>query len=184
MKKLSALMVVTLVIACSLFIWEHRVKAEPQGRAEVAFAKTTIDIGIVARDAEKAAKFYTEVLGFQEVQGFDISAEIAYDSGLVSERQPFQARVFKLGLDATATRLKILQIGGTPSETVDNTHINSSLGLSYLTILTADTTAAVARAQQAGVSPVRAPYQLGQSDDYLTIFKDPDGNVIELVGPK
>ena len=184
MKKLSALMVVTLVVACSLFIWNHRVDAQAQSLAEVSFARTTIDIGVVVRDAEKAAKFYTEVLGFQEVRGFDISAEIAHDSGLVSERQPFHARVFKLGRDATATSIKILQIGGTPSKAVDNTHINSSLGFSYLTILTADTTAAVARAQQAGVAPVRAPYQLGQSNNYLTIFKDPDGNIIELVGPK
>jgi len=182
MKKAAALIVVILVIVCSLFMWNQRVEA--QAEADVAFAKTTIDIGIVVRDAEKAAQFYTEALGFQETRGFDISADMAYDCGLVSERQAFHVRVFKMGRDATATSLKILQIGGTPSKAVDNTHINSSLGLSYLTILTADTTAAVARAKKAGALPVRAPYQLGQSNNYLTIFKDPDGNVIELVGPK
>jgi catechol 2,3-dioxygenase-like lactoylglutathione lyase family enzyme len=182
MKKLSVLIIISLALVCSLFLWNDRVDAQAQG--QVAFAKTTIDVGIVVRDAEKAAQFYAEVLGFQEVPGFDISAQMAYDCGLVSERQAFHVRVFKLGRDATATSLKILQIGGTPSKPVDNTHINSSLGFSYLTILTADTTAAVAQAKQAGISPIRDPYQLGQSNNYLTIFKDPDGNIIELVGPK
>jgi hypothetical protein len=40
----------------------------------------------------------------------------------------------------------------------------------------------VERAKAAGVNPVKAPYQLG-GNNYLTLLKDPDGNIVELVGP-
>jgi predicted enzyme related to lactoylglutathione lyase len=44
--------------------------------------------------------------------------------------------------------------------------------------------AAVARAAKAGASPIaKCPYLL-PSGQYLTIYRDPDGNMVELVGPK
>ena len=74
------------------------------------------------------------------------------------------------------------------SKKVDHRHIHSSLGFSYLTIVVKDTTAAVARAKKAGVRPIaKGPVPLPKGlpqGVYLTIVRDPDGNLIELVGPK
>ncbi|MBE0536500.1 MAG: VOC family protein [Phycisphaerae bacterium] len=147
-----------------------------------AFSRLTIDLGTVVSDVEKSAKFYTEALGFTEVPGFDVSPEMAGDSGL-TDYKPFKVRVFVLGEGDTATRIKLMEIAPTGAK-VDNTYINSSLGFSYLTIFVTDTTASVERAVAAGAKIVKPPLVLGDGVTYLTVIKDPDGNNVEFVGPK
>jgi len=146
------------------------------------FARTTIDVGIVVSDVEKAAQFYKSALGFTELPGFDVSKEMGGDSGL-SDYHAFKVRVMVLGEEANATKIKIMEFPTAPGKKVDNQFIHSSLGYSYLTIFVSDTAAAVERAKKAGVTPIKAPYQLGGGNSYLTLVKDPDGNIIELVGP-
>lgn len=153
------------------------------GRAKSEFARTTVDIGIVASNVEKAIKFYKEALGFTEVPGFDVSAEMGRDSGL-TDSKAFRVRVFVLGDEPTATKIKLMEFPDAPGKKVDNQFIHSSLGVRYLTIFVADTNAAVERAKKASVVPVKEPYQLGGGNNYLTLLKDPDGNFVELVGPK
>ena len=157
--------------------------ASSTGETKAEFARTTIDLGIVVSDVEKAAKFYKNAIGFTEVPGFDVSKEMAGDSGL-SDYHAFKVRVLVLGAEESATKIKIMEFPQAPGKKVDNTFINSSLGFSYLTIFVSDTTTAVERAKKAGVAPVKEPYQLGGGNFYLTLVKDPDGNIIELVGPK
>ena len=152
------------------------------GRAKSEFARTTIDIGIVVSNVEKAAKFYKEALGFTEVPGFDVSKEMGRDSGL-TDSKAFHVRVFVLGDEPTATKIKLMQFADAPGKKIDNQFIHSSLGFRYLTISVSDTNAVVERAKKAGVVPIKEPYQLG-GNNYLTLLKDPDGNIIELVGPK
>ncbi len=153
---------------------------QDSGKAE--FSRTTIDLGMVVSDVEKAAKFYTEVLGFKELSGFDVSAQMASDTGLTDNR-PFKVRVFTLGDEPTATRLKIMTIPGAGLKKVDNQYLGSSLGFRYLTISVTSLTKAMERLQQHGVSPVKEPYRLG-GNSYLILVKDPDGNTIELIGPR
>lgn len=157
--------------------------AAAPGAGKGAFTRTTIDIGVVVSDVEKSAKFYTEALGFTEAGGFDVSKEMGGDSGL-TDYQPFGVKQLVLANEASATRVKLMDFPGVKSKKVNNKYINSSLGFSYLTIFVSDTTAAVERVKKAGVTPVKEPYQLGTSNNYLTLVKDPDGNIIELVGPK
>jgi len=153
------------------------------GGTKADFARTTIDIGIVVSDVEKAAQFYKNALGFTEMPGFDVSKEMGGDSGLC-DYQAFSVRVLAPADEASATRIKIMEFPEAPGKKVDNKFINSSLGFSYLTIFVSDTTAAVERAKKAGVVPVKEPYQLGGGNSYLTLLRDPDGNIIELVGPR
>ncbi|HUY32408.1 MAG TPA: VOC family protein [Pirellulales bacterium] len=161
--------------------------AAEKATKESDFAKTTIDVGIVVSDAAKAATFYTEALGFTEIEGFDIPAGLAKDSGL-ADGHAFHVRVMVLGEGESATKIKLLEFKGLPSKKVDNTYIHSSLGLSYLTIWINDTTAVVERCKKHKVKllakgPVALPEGFPEGV-YLTVVKDPDGNVIELVGPK
>ncbi len=150
------------------------------GKAE--FSRTTIDLGMVVSDVEKAAAFYRDVLGFKEMNGFDVSAQMANDTGLTDNR-PLKVRVFALGDEPAATRLKIMTIPGAGLKKVDNRYIGSSLGFRYLTISVANLTKAMDRLKQHGVSPVKEPYQLG-GNNYLILVKDPDGNTVELIGPR
>jgi catechol 2,3-dioxygenase-like lactoylglutathione lyase family enzyme len=62
------------------------------------------------------------------------------------------------------------------------------LGFSYLTIVVNDTNAALARLKKAGVKPIaKTPVELPKNlapGVFLTVVRDPDGNLVELVGPK
>ncbi len=179
MKKYNLIALMVLCLAACIFL----TGASGTDRAKSEFARTTIDLGIVVSDVEKAAQFYKNALGFTEVPGFDVSKEMAGDSGL-ADYHAFKVRVLVLGDEASATKIKIMEFAEAPGKKVDNQFIHSSLGFSYLTIFVSDTTAAVKRAKRAGVHPVKEPYQLGGGNFYLTLVKDPDGNIIELVGPK
>jgi catechol 2,3-dioxygenase-like lactoylglutathione lyase family enzyme len=153
------------------------------GPAKGGFARTTIDMGIVVSDVEKAAAFYKNALGFTEVPGFDVSAEMGRNSGL-TDGHAFHVRVFVLGNEPTATKIKLIEFPKVASKKVDHTFIHSSLGFSYLTVFVTDTATAVDRALKAGATLVkRKPYRLRGGKNYLTLVRDPDGNIIELVGP-
>jgi catechol 2,3-dioxygenase-like lactoylglutathione lyase family enzyme len=152
-----------------------------------AFASQTVDIGIVVSDVDKAAEFYTGALGFTEIEGFDVPAEMGKKAGL-SAGHAFSVRVFVLGEAPTATKVKLMEFPDAESAKADHATIHSTLGLSYLTLHITDTTAAMERLTAAGVKPVaEGPYELPEGFPkgvYLTIVRDPDGNLIELVGPK
>jgi predicted lactoylglutathione lyase len=81
-----------------------------------------------------------------------------------------------------------MEIKGAKAAPGKNAFIESQFGFRYLTIMVADTTASVEKATAAGVKPiangtVAIPKDIAEGM-YLTILKDPDGNFVELVGPK
>ena len=96
--------------------------------------------------------------------------------------------VLVLGEGAGATKLKLMQVEGGGNKKPDHAHIDSTLGLSYITIVVKSTDDALARLAKAGVKPIAAgPAALPDNLDpalSLTIVRDPDGNLVELVGPK
>lgn len=151
------------------------------------FTSGTVDFGIVVSDIEESAAFYREGLGLTEVGGFDVPAEMGGDSGL-SNYKPFHVKRFSTIEGPRSTNVKLMEFPGTASREVDNTYIHSSLGISYITLYVADIDAAVARAKQAGAAPLmHGPIDLPEGFPegvYLACVRDPDGNVIELVGPK
>ena len=179
MKKSDLLVVLVVISSGSLFL--SGCADQSEAGTQSAFARTTIDVGIVVSDVKKSAEFYTKALGFTEVSGFDVSAEMGGGSGL-TDNQPFKVRVFVLGDEPTATKIKLMEFPQAPGKKVDHQFIHSSLGYSYLTIFVSDMTASVSRAKKAGAVIVKKPYQLG-GNNYLTLVKDPDGNIIEFVGP-
>lgn len=154
------------------------------GEATAAeFSRTTIDVGVVVGDVEKSAKFYTEVVGFQEVRGFSVPGQLCQNAGL-TDGKGLDVRVFVLGEGKDATRIKLMQVPGAKNKKSDNRFIHSQLGFSYLTIMVADMNAALKRLEKGKVAPIaKGPVAL-PGDLFLTLVRDPDGNMIELVGPK
>lgn|GEM_PF-159971 len=144
------------------------------------FHSATIDVGIVVSDVETSVKFYRDALGFTEASGFSVSSEMAGKSGLTNF-QPFDVRVMVLGGETTATQLKLMQIPQGANKKVDHQFINSSLGLSYLTIFVKDTQKALDRCHRFGVKEIKDKVELAYPNKYLTLVRDPDGNLIELV---
>lgn len=155
--------------------------------ASEEFASKTIDIGVVVSDVGKAVEFYTESLGFTEVDGFSVPSDFGTDAGLTNY-QPLSIRVLVLGTEEGATKLKLMQLPGVDSSRSDNRFIHSQLGVSYITIYIKDTNAVLDRLKKTGVKPlakgpVALPKPLPQGV-FLTVVRDPDGNIVELVGPK
>lgn len=151
------------------------------------FANTTINVGIVVSDIDRSVAFYKDAIGFTEVEGFDVPASMGGDSGLSNDK-PFHVHVLKLADTQGATEIKLIQFPNTPSERPKNEFIHSTLGFRYLTIFVKDTTAAVERLRKAGVTPIaKGPIELPKNlapGVYLTVVRDPDGNMIEIIGPK
>jgi lactoylglutathione lyase len=155
--------------------------------AEPAFPRTTIDLGCVVRDLDASVRFYTEGVGFRELPGFEVPASLATDAGL-TDGKPLSIRVLVLGDGDSATKLKLMQVPGTNPRTGDTDFIHSHTGFRYLTIFVADADAALARLDRLGVKPLaKSPVALpGSLADgmHLTCVRDPDGNLVELIGPR
>lgn len=175
-----------LVLLAGSAVWAARNVDSKQNAPAVKFARNTIDVGIVVSDIEKSVAFYKDVLGFTELDGFDVPAGFAGDTGL-SDQQPFHVHVLVLGEADDATKIKLMQFKDAPGKKTETAFIHSSLGISYLTIFVEDVAAAVARAKHFATSPLaKGPVALPAgfpADVYLACVKDPDGNIIELVGP-
>ena len=175
-------MMVALLVAPMLAAATAVHAAEP-----VTFPRTTIDLGTVVSDLDKSVRFYTEGIGFRELKGFDVSADLAAAAGL-TDSKPLSIRVLVLGEGPEATKLKLMQVAGTSPRTGDTDFIHSHTGFRYLTIMVADTNAAVERLAKLGVKPLaKTPLALPESlapGMALTCVRDPDGNIVELVGPR
>ncbi len=179
-------LIYTMLIVLAVSGWAV-VAAGTKTVPEAEFAKSTVDFGIVVSDLEKSLNFYKNALGLKERDPFEVTAEMGADSGL-SDNLPFKVYPLVLENDSTATNVKLMQFKGTPAKKTDNSFIHSSLGVSYLTIYVKDTTAALERAKAYGVKPIaKGPLALPEGFPkgiYLTLLRDPDGNLIELVGPR
>ena len=152
-----------------------------------SFPRTTIDLGTVVSDLEKSVRFYAEGIGFRELEGFDVSADVTAAAGL-TDSKPLSIRVLVLGDGPGATKLKLMQVAGTSPRTGDTEFIHSHTGFRYLTISVHDTDAALERLAKLGVKPLaKSPVALPETlapGVYLTCVRDPDGNIVELLGPR
>jgi len=147
-----------------------------------SFSKPTIDIGIVARDVEKSAKFYTETIGLKEIEGFSAPAELGKKIGLV-DSHPINVRVFVTDEIEGATRIKLMSFPDAMGKLPDRSYIHSTIGINYLTLFVDDMDQALARLKKAEAKLLgETPVSLGGKTQ-LVVVRDPDGNFIELIGP-
>lgn len=150
--------------------------------ASSAFSKGVIDVGIVVKNADKTAEFLTQAIGFQEVKGFSVSADLGKKIGLI-DGHATSVRMFNLPGQESATNIKVLSFPGVETQQPNQKFIHSTLGYRYFTIYVKDMNLAVAKLKAAKVKPEgETPLDLG-SGTYITVVRDPDGNFFELIGP-
>lgn len=151
------------------------------------FAHDTVHLGIVVRDIDAAAKFYVDVLGLEEDRAFEVPTSMCTAAGLTDD-QPLAVRAFTTDVEKDdATRVKLMEVPGVDSKPADNAFVHSQLGISYLTFGVRDIDASLARVRAAGGDALAdGPIRLGEraDADWLALVRDPDGNLIELIGPK
>jgi lactoylglutathione lyase len=165
--------------------WAVGAGAGPARKSD--FARTTIDVGIVVSDIEKSVDFYTKGLGFTELSGFDVPGDLGKDVGLTMG-EPFHVHVLVLGDDESATKIKLMQFKESKGQPIDNAQIHSAYGMRYLTVFVKDADAAVKRAAEHGAQPLGKgltpiPENIAPGMG-LAVVRDPDGNMVELVGPR
>ncbi len=147
------------------------------------FSKPVIDLGVVVKDAGRTAQFLTNAIGFKEVRGFPVTADLGKKIGLL-DGQTTTVRVFVLDEGDLATRIKILCFPESPGKQADQAFIHSTFGIRYLTLYVKDMTRALERLKQAKVALLgETPVEVGRGT-WLVAVKDPDGNFIELIGPR
>ena len=147
------------------------------------FSSAAADLGIVASDLEKSVAFYRDVIGCTEVKGFSVPPAFATSLGLV-DQQAVTARVLVLGEGKTQTKLKLMEFPAAGGKKSDQKFIHSSFGFSYLTLHVNDLNASIERLKKAGVKlEGQTPVPLG-GNNALLVCRDPDGNFVELIGPR
>jgi lactoylglutathione lyase len=157
--------------------------APPARAADTESSKPIIDVGMVVKDSDRTARFLTNVIGFKEVRGFSVTSDLGKKIGLLSG-QATQVRVFVLEDVDQATRLKLLSFPEAPGKQADQAYIHSTLGFRYLTLYFKDLTRVLERVKKAGVSTLgETPVEIS-AGTWLLAVKDPDGNFIELIGPR
>lgn len=160
---------------------------ETKSTGSSLYASATVDLGIVVSDMEKSAKWYTEVLGLKELDGFSAPADFVSRIGL-SNKLGIQVRVFAVDSGEKATKLKLMQFKTAPGARVDQTYIHSTYGFRYVTLFVNDIEASMAKVTAAGVKPIGegvTPLPEGlPAGVFIAVLRDPDGNFVELVGPK
>ena len=149
------------------------------------FASGTIDFGIVVSNVEKSVAFYKS-LGFKESPSFSVPKQVTGDAGLLDYKS---AKIFVMSLNgaATDTKVKLMQLEGKHNKQ-DQTYIDSTYGVSYQTIFVKDLSPVITALKNNNI-PILAkgPVDLtpvGFAPNFLLCVKDPDGNIIEFVGPK
>ena len=148
------------------------------------FSNDVIDLGIVVKDISKSVKFYKEIIGMQEIPGFTGAAKVTGDSGL-ADYQDVDVRMFVLSDSPKGSKIKIMQFTERPGKLSDQTYLHSTYGLSYITIFVKDMNVAMQSLSTHGVKPdKKSPVLIPGTDLYLAVVRDPDGNFVELVGPR
>ena len=171
-----------MIVISSMIVVTATVTSQDGAAKKPVFSRSTFDLGIVVSDLDKAAKFYVDVVGMTEVKGFAAPANVATAFGL-TDNQPVVVRRFVMEDVEDAPSLKLMAFPEAPGAKPDQRFIHSTLGFSYLTLFVNDMDAVVERAEKAEVKLLgQTPAKAG-GNNYLTVYQDPDGNFIELIGP-
>ena len=146
------------------------------------YSHSVIDIGIVCSDLERSVRFYRDSLGLSEVPSFTGAAKVTGDCGLCDYRD-VPVRQFTIP-GSKGTTLKLMAFTPAPVA-INQRYLESSLGLRYLTFFVDDIEAARLRLAKSGVAFLaKGPVAIPGTPLFLAVVKDPDGNFIELVGPR
>jgi len=158
-----------------------------QNDAEKVFSDVTMDLGIVVSDLDASVEFYTNVIGLEKTGGFAVGQDFCRDAGL-TDGHDLDIQVLSPNGDTDGTSVKLMELPGVDSRKGDHRFIHAQLGYSYLTFHVTDIDAASRRMKSAGIKAVGSEQVRVPLDTpvpiFLTVIADPDGNLIELVGPK
>ena len=149
--------------------------------AQSEFSSNLIGVGSVVTDIEKSLDFYINVIGMEKVGEFDVAAEFAESSGL-SDGVPFHVDVLKLEDSPDGNQWKLMSFGKEAAHPMPK-FIQDDTGMQYITIMVTSLDPFLKRIKKHNVKLLGdTPVPLSE-ENHFVLVQDPDGTVIELIGP-
>ncbi|WP_332609931.1 VOC family protein [Achromobacter sp. ESBL13] len=136
-----------------------------------------MEVGICCRDLDALLAFYTDVVGLKLVNRVSVPADKARATGLTAHGYDVARLQTPYG-----ERIKLLQPNVAPEPAVRGAAILDRQGATYLTFIVRDLAGVVRNLQARGVVFDSAPAPMEvRPGTWLAFFRDPEGNVLELV---
>ncbi|MFC1491517.1 VOC family protein [Nitrospinota bacterium] len=133
------------------------------------------DVAIVVKDIDKSLAFYQDILGMEETRVLDLPADFARKAGFATEG--LKLHFLKFG----NMNVKLLEFEEPPASR--DPIANSQTGLRYITFWVKSMDETVAYLKSKGVSTFKTDPIERVPGRKLVFFSDPDGNLLELLGP-
>jgi catechol 2,3-dioxygenase-like lactoylglutathione lyase family enzyme len=149
--------------------------------AQSEFSSNLISVGSVVTDIEKSLDFYINVIGMKKVSEFDVDKEFSKISGL-ADGVPIHVNVLKLEDSPEANQWKIISFGKEAAHPLPK-YIQDDTGMQFITIMVKSLEPFLKRIKKHNVKLLGdTPVPLG-TDQHFVLVQDPDGTIIELIGP-
>ena len=149
--------------------------------AQSEFSSGLIGVGVVTKDIQKSLDFYLNVIGMTKVGEFDVDENFGKISGLTNGLA-FHVDVLKLQDSPEANQWKLMSFKKEGSHPMPK-YIEDDTGMQYITIMVNSLEPFLERIKQHGVKLMGdTPVPLGETDHFVLV-QDPDGTIIELIGP-
>jgi catechol 2,3-dioxygenase-like lactoylglutathione lyase family enzyme len=170
MKKLSLFLIIAFMATISSLTM-----------AQSEFSSGLIGVGVVTRDIEKSMDFYLHVIGMTKVGEFDVDENFGKISGL-TDGSAFHVDVLKLQDSPDANQWKLMSFNKDGSHPMPK-YIHDDTGMQYITINVNSLEPFLKRIKKHNVKLLGdTPVPLGEKDHFVLV-QDPDGTIIELIGP-
>ncbi len=146
------------------------------------FAKSGISVGVVVEDLNKSLDFYINVIGMVKTGEFSVDGAKAKELGL-GNGDRFDVKILKLENSEQAAEWKLMSFGK-KSAHPKQSYVPDDTGMQYITIYVKSMNPILERIKKYGVKPLgKTPTMLDAERQFVSV-QDPDGNFIELIGPK
>jgi predicted enzyme related to lactoylglutathione lyase len=146
------------------------------------FSNSSISIGVVCEDLNKSLDFYLNVIGMVKTGEFGVESAIAKSLGL-SNGNAFDVKVLKLENSVNAPEWKLMSFGKKATHP-KQTYVPDDTGMQYITIYVKSIKPLLERINKHGVKILCASPSMLDEVRQFVLVQDPDGNFIELIGPK
>ena len=146
------------------------------------FARSGIAVGVVVEDLQKSLDFYIKVIGMVQVREFSVDVEKARRMGL-SNGQSFDIKVLKLINSEDASEWKLMSFSKMSNPSKQG-YIPEKNGFRYITIFVKSMKPVLERIRKYNIRTMgETPLMLDANRLFVSVL-DPDGNFVELIGPK
>ena len=170
MKRLNVFLIIALATIIS-----------STSMAQSEFSSGLIGVGVVTKDLDKSLDFYLNVIGMTKVGEFDVDGDFGNSSGL-TDGLSFHVDILKLQDSPEANQWKLMSFKKEGSHPMP-TYIHDDTGMQYITINVNSLEPFLDRIKKHNIKLMgETPIPLGEKDHFVLV-QDPDGTIIELIGP-